>query len=122
MLVAVGGYTAGDVVGDRVADLGEMCEGGIDVDGVPADDGVGEQGKALGLEVLVVRSALGELPEVGEEDFAAKSVERFTFVELDENAPSVFPVVEVAHERDRLDDPSVFLDRLREIVLSGRSL
>jgi hypothetical protein len=42
--------------------------------------------------------------------------------ELDEDAASVGGVVEVAEQRDGLDDSSVFLDGLGEFVLTGGCL
>ena len=41
-------------------------------------DGVGEQGEALGSDVLVVGSASGESAVVGEEQLTAEGVEGFT--------------------------------------------
>ena len=55
--------------------LRHVSDGGVEVDGVPADDGVGEERQALGLEILVVGSAVLEVPEVGEEQLATEGVE-----------------------------------------------
>ena len=122
MLAAVGHDSSCDVVLDRFADLGEVCEGGSDVDGVPADNSVGEQCEALRLEVLVVGSSSLELAEAREEEPSSQSVERFPLVELDEDPAAVLLVVQVAHERDRLDDPPVLLDCFGQIVLARRRL
>ena len=45
--------------------------------GVPGDGGVGEQGEALGSDVLVVGSASVESAVVGEEQLTAEGVEGF---------------------------------------------
>ena len=37
------------------------------VDGVPADDGVGEQGEAFALKILVAGVSTSDLAQVGEE-------------------------------------------------------
>ena len=52
----------------------EGGDGVLEVDGVPADDGIGQQGEAFGLEVLLV--GVGGLDDavVTEVDFGSESV------------------------------------------------
>ena len=54
-----------------------MVDGCTEVGGVPGDGGVGEQGEALGSDVLVVGSASVESAVVGEEQLTAEGVEGF---------------------------------------------
>jgi len=111
------------VVGvDGVAGCGEVVEGGLDVDGVPADDGVGQQREAFALELLVAGVSASELALVGEEEVAAESVDGFAFVELVVDSSAVFGVVEPAEDGGGFWDAPVFLDGLGEFVLAGGSL
>ena len=45
---------AGPFVQDDAVRVFDVIEGGCEVDRIPADDGVGEQSKALSLKLLVV--------------------------------------------------------------------
>ena len=49
----------------------DVFDGGGCVDGVPGDDGVGEEGEAFSLEVLVFGAFAAELALVGEEELTA---------------------------------------------------
>lgn len=100
----------------------EVGEGGVGVDGVPADDGVGERGEAFALEVLVIGGTVAEPAEVGEEQVASQGVEGFAFVELGVYPSAVVGVVEVLQQGDGLDDPAVLLDGLGELILARGGL
>ena len=58
------------IVGGRPV-LAEMVDGVGDVDGVPGDHGVGDEGEALALEVLVIGLRTSNFALVGEEDHSA---------------------------------------------------
>ena len=49
----------------------DVLDGGACVDGVPGDDGVGEEREAFSLEVLVFGAFPSELALVGEEELTA---------------------------------------------------
>ena len=88
--------------------LVEVVDGVRDVDGVPRDDGVGDEGEAFALEVLIVGLRPSNFALVREEDHPAEGVERFAFVDLGLDAAAVLFVVEVAQYRDGFDDASVW--------------
>lgn len=75
MFVDGGRQLLADVSGDLQCCLLMAGDRGLQVVGVPADDRVGEQGEALGLEVLFVGSASLKSAEVGEEQVPAEGVE-----------------------------------------------
>jgi hypothetical protein len=52
------------------------------MDGVPEDDGVGDEVQALGLVGLFLEGAAADLALVGEEEEVAERVHRFAVVEL----------------------------------------
>ena len=52
-----------------------MIDGLGGVDGVPTDDGVGQQCEAFALEVLVVGVTAPDLAEVGEQQVPSQGVE-----------------------------------------------
>ena len=110
------------LVGDLGSCLGEVLDGGFGVDGVPGDDGVGEEGDAFALEVLVFGTSPSQFPLVSEDELPAERVEGFAFVELAVDASAVLLVVEVAKQGDGFDDPPVFLDGSCELVLAGGGL
>ena len=51
---------SGDVDVFDCSSLGDVVEGVGGVDGVPVDDGVGDDGDAFGVKVLVVDGSAGE--------------------------------------------------------------
>ena len=77
MLVDGRGEMSDMVVGGLGSCLGEVVDGGFGVDGVPGDDGVGEEGDAFTLEVLVFTAALSQFPLVSENELPAEGVEGF---------------------------------------------
>ena len=56
------------LVSDRVVLAGEVFDGCLGVDGVPADDGVGKQGETFALKILVIGAATANLALVGLSD------------------------------------------------------
>lgn len=52
------------LVADLVTGCGEVIDRCCGVDGVPTDDGVGEQGEAFALEILVTGVSPSDLTEV----------------------------------------------------------
>ena len=88
--------------------LVDVVDGVSDVDGVPCDHGIGDEGEAFALEVLVVGLSTSNFALVREEDHPAEGVKRFAFVELGVDAAAVLFVVEVAQYRDGFDDASVW--------------
>ena len=62
------------VPGDLGSCFGEVLDGGFGVDGVPGDDGVGKEGYAFALEVLVFGASASQLPLVSEDELPAESV------------------------------------------------
>ena len=81
------------MVGGVCSGCFEVLEGGGCVDGVPGDDGVGEEGEAFALYVLVFCSFAADLSLVGEEELSAEGVEGFAFVELAVDASAMLVVV-----------------------------
>jgi len=76
----------------------EVLLDAADVDGVPCNDGVGEQVQAQGLGVLFVLVAFADFAAVGVEDVLAQGMDCFAFVELAVDTSSVCVVVEVVQQ------------------------
>ena len=62
------------VPGDLGSCFGEVSDSGFGVDGVPGDDGVGEEGYTFAFEVLVFGASASQLPLVSEDELPAESV------------------------------------------------
>lgn len=110
-----GGVSSG-VVGEWRVGAGEVLLDVADVDGVPANHGVGEQVQAQRLGVLFVFVRLADLASIGVEDVLGQGVDGLAFVELAVDAPLVSVVVQVGQQRQSLCDPTVFLDGFCERV------
>ncbi len=88
-----------------------------DGDGVPDQNGIGEQAQTAGLvhDFLVITGA--KLTAIGEEQPASQFMPRFASIELQLHSPSNVLLVDIAKYEDRLDDPAQgaqrFIDSIR---------
>ena len=108
-------------VGDEAFDC-EVRDRSVDVDGVPDDDGVGDEVQAERLVGLVLWSAVPDLGCVGEEDELTQSVEGFSLVELASDSAPVGFVFEVVEQEPGFGGSAEFLDGSGELVASGSGL
>src|SRR3954452_18036492 len=86
----------------------------VHIDGVPQDDGVGDQAKSTELVLLPFAIALPQLAALAVKNDAGELVASFTAIELDEDAAAVRLVIDISQQVERLDDPTEFLQRPRQ--------
>jgi len=95
---------------DVVAVETELGQGGVEIAGVPQDDGIEDEAKRTELAFLAFAVALAQLAALTVEDLAGDSMAGFDAVELGEDAPPVGLVVEVGKQVEGLGDPAEFGD------------
>lgn len=54
----------------------------LEIDGIPSDGGIGEEGETSGLIGKLIRKAVSETGLAGKEEETAQGMERFALVEL----------------------------------------
>ena len=96
----------------------KVCKSKLGVDGVPTEDGVGDEGEAFTFEVLVGVVSPAHLPSVRVSNSVTKLVDGLALVQLCVDSSAVFFISEVAGDRDGLNDSPILLDGLGESVLA----
>ena len=116
MLVADRGQVRDIVVVHRVALLTELIQYCRDVDGIPGDNGVGDQIQARRLVRLSILLLPADLALVRKEEKLPKRMERLALIELAVELAPILLALEVAEDEDRLHEPAVLNVTVKELA------
>jgi len=106
---------APDILGENlVACCAELIEGGVHIDIVPENDEVDDDAERAELVFLPFAVALPELAPLSMEDDAGELMASLAPIELDQDAPAVLFVVDVAQQIESLDETAEFLKSPRQ--------
>ena len=107
---------------DDKAVLLDLVKGGLHIDGVPDNDGIGDEGQTGGLDQLLFEVMFTDVAFIGDEEKAAQGVERFPFVELALDAPAVVFITEIAQDKEGFDEATMVLEGAHDEVSAGKGL
>ena len=80
---------------DVFSALAQGRDGDVEVDGIPGGNGRHDQMETTGAMDLILQGTIAQLPQAAKEELAGERMQRFPFVEADQDAPAQCRVAEV---------------------------
>jgi len=100
----------------------QLFDGGMHVHRIPDHDGIGQQVQAASLILLFFLVFAADFAFVGDHQEPAQGMQRLAFVELGMDTAAQGLVVQIAQDKQGLDQASVFLQSTGQRVLPGIGL